>query len=224
MSNLVPLPVKRAAMSRKALDTSVDDFDTLLDDMLDSPRVVHRGKSGASRERVTDNDNDVNDFDMMTESFSNPSSPESPFAARKIPLNPPDDFNELSVDNGDELLSNFKVTADELEDSILGGLLKGKKNLNIKKAANTLPTSVKDSAKAQTLTAKSSWGAVPTSQKEVVESAVENYSEDDYESSDDDRKVEKGKSNYSGIGITDKKPLSRTGRLEVPLKATQYKV
>ena len=224
MSNLVPLPVKRATMSKKAIDTSVDDFDALLDDMLDSPRVVHRGKSGASRGRDAEDDNEVNDFDMMTESFSNPSSPASPFATRKVPLNPPDDFNELSVDNGDELLSNFKVTADELEDSILGGLLKGKKNLNIKKPVNTLPTSVKDSAKTQTSTAKTSWGAASTPQTAVVESAVENYSEEDYESSDDDRKVEKGKSSYSSIGITEKKPLSRTSRIEAPLKDTQFKV
>lgn len=221
MSNLIPLPVKKVTMSKKTLDTSVDDFDALLDDMLDSPRVAHRNKSGISGGHVVHNENEVNDFDMTTESFSNPSSPSvSPFAARQVPSNPLDDFNELSMDNGDELLSNFKVTADELEDSILGGLLKGKKNSNIKKSENTLPTSQKESAVNKAPPAKTSWGTSSTSQKEVVESVVENDFDDDYESSDDDRKVEKGKSSYSysGIGNTDNKPLSRTSGIEAPVK------
>ena len=39
LSNLAPLPEKKSFTNKKALDTSVDDFDALLDDMLDSPKV-----------------------------------------------------------------------------------------------------------------------------------------------------------------------------------------
>lgn len=229
MSNLAPLPLKRVNMSNKALDTSVDDFDDLLDDMLDSPRATRRDKN-ISKGRLADNENEINDFDMITESFSDPSSPTStsPIASKKALRNPEEELNELSIDNGYELLSNLKVTSDDLEDSILGGLLKGNKNLNIKKPLNNPAISAKDLTNSKGSNAKSSWGVTPSLKAEVVESPVENYSDDEYESSDDDAKSEKGKSSYSSsIGNTARKPYSfssRTSKSETPVMETQQKV
>lgn len=196
LSNLAPLPVKKAYTSNQTLDTSVDDFDALLDDMLDSPKVKRPGKTNSqknksSKQGLSKKDDfpsssktDVKDNVDQTLQKSGPKT-----SGKDNSKDYMYDSDELSVDNESGLLTSFTAN-DDLEDSILGGLLKGNKN-TVKKASafgNKVPLT--SNIKTNVISSSS---AATTKKTETVQSPIDSYSDGGYEFSDDESKDDKKK-------------------------------
>jgi hypothetical protein len=195
LSDLAPLPEKKAYTNKKALDTSVDDFDALLDDMLESPKVKRPVKSNNQKNKsskqglskkddfpIADSMDEDNNVDKSSQKMG------SEITGKDVSKDYMYDSDELSVDNG--LLASYTAN-DDLEDSILGGLLKGNNKVGAKKVTafgNKIPatSNVKTSA-------ISSSSAATAKKIEAIQSTVENDSDGGYdfsdaESSEDDKK------------------------------------
>jgi hypothetical protein len=214
LSDLAPLPEKKAYTNKKALDTSVDDFDALLDDMLDSPKVKRPVKSNSQKSKSSKQGTSKKDDFPIADSTDDGEKGEissqktgSKTAGKDVSKDYMYDSDELSVDNG--LLASYTAN-DDLEDSILGGLLKGNNKGGAKKVSafgNKVPatTNMKTSAVSSS--------SVATAKKiEAIQSPVENdfdggYDFSDAESSEDDKKPTSGlaakfvpSSSSSGVG------------------------
>lgn len=197
LSNLAPLPEKKAYVNKKALDTSVDDFDALLDDMLDSPKVkrpvkANSQKNKSSKKQGLSKKDDFSIGDSMDESDIVDKSSQK-MGSKTVGKDVPKDFmydsDELSVDDG--LLASYTAN-EELEDSILGGLLKGNKKGGPKKVSsfgNKIP------ATSNMKTSVISSSSIATAKKiEATQSPIENNSDGGYdfsdaESDEDDKKT-----------------------------------
>lgn len=194
LANLAPLPEKKSFTNKKALDTSVDDFDALLDDMLDSPKVKRPVKASSQKNKSSKQVSKKDDFpiaDSMDEDDNVDQSAQktgSKTAAKDVSKDFMYDSDELSVDNG--LLTSYTAN-DDLEDSILGGLLKGSK-VGAKKTSNfgnkiTATSNIKTNAISSSI-------AATAKKVETIQSPVENDSDGGYDFSDadsdeDDKKV-----------------------------------
>ena len=134
LGNFALLP-GRKELSAKDLNLSDDDFDAMLDDMLDSPTmkgptVSSKQKNQSSNRELTDNKNDSTSLDSSrnSESFSQVATTKSlapthsGFGGKLGDKNSLDQSNDLFIDSDEDAIASI----DDLDDSILGGMLKSK--------------------------------------------------------------------------------------------------
>lgn len=229
LSNLAPLPEKKAYVNKKALDTSVDDFDALLDDMLDSPKVKRPVKADSQKNKsskkqglskqddfpIGDSTDENDNVDKSSQKMG------SKTAGKDVSKDFMYDSDELSVDDG--LLASYTAN-EELEDSILGGLLKGNSKGGSKKVSsfgNKIPVT------SNVKTGVTNSSSVATAKKiDTIQSPIENNSDDGYdfsdaESDEDDKKTSSTvaakfvpSSSSSGVGaaVVPSKQVMRTLR------------
>jgi hypothetical protein len=168
MSSLADLPnsLLKKKIVRNDINTGESDneFDALLEDMLDSP-VMKPSKSTKTKSSNYEESFD-DEFD------------------KKLQNKSMDDSNDLSADYSGNL-GNMAASTDDLEDSILGGLLKGKKKGTNSKQALKPVSAASSSSKAgsnRKTKIKDSWGtSVPESYKRNNEfdSLNQSWNDDD---------------------------------------------
>ena len=133
---LAPVP-GRKGLSNKELNVSDDDFDAMLDDMLDSPttkgptRPSKQKNQSSSREQT----NNIYDMTSIDSSQNSDSFPKNAVVKSRIPADLGfngkqgnkdvlDHSDILSVDSNNEIITDAPIDIDHLEDSILGSMFK----------------------------------------------------------------------------------------------------
>ena len=214
LANLAPIPTRNKGPIKKESTGSDDEFDALLDDMLESPtkgnaRSNKQKNQTASRNAPIKYD-EYESFDS-TEDLPTSLSPNKKSSAtsgisdysKKSGNNVMDDSNDLSSESEDGLLMNVTANTDDLEDSILGGLLKSKtrskkiKNVNEVASSSSKPSNSESRNNKNTdskpqITKSASF----TNDKEKNKSSNNDW-EDSDNSSDFDLKTEKNKRNIN---------------------------
>lgn len=133
---LAPVP-GRKELSNKDLNLSDDDFDAMLDDMLDSPTKKgstrpSKQKNQSSNREQTDNTYDMTSIDSSqnSDSFPKRTAVKSGtytnlgFNGKPVNRDLQDHSDILSVDSNNEIFPDQPTDADHLEDSILGSMFK----------------------------------------------------------------------------------------------------